>query len=80
MVIGGVQDSYSQFQFHLSAKLAREHPELSHELVAELLTRACGCKRLRHSVVTCLVPWAENLTLPATGWRVRADRDVLNRV
>lgn len=37
------QDSYQQFQYQLSAKLARDHPELSEQLCEEMMTRQLEC-------------------------------------
>lgn len=39
VVIGTLQDSYQQFQYQLSCKLARDHPELSELLCVEMMTR-----------------------------------------
>ena len=39
VVLGALQDSYQQFQYQLSAKLARDHPELSEALCEEVMTR-----------------------------------------
>ena len=38
-VVGSLPDSYQQFQFQLSAKLAQEHPELSELLCEEIMQR-----------------------------------------
>lgn len=39
VVLGGLQDSYQQFQYQLSEKLARDHPEMSEALCEEVMTR-----------------------------------------
>ncbi|KAL0053523.1 hypothetical protein WJX82_006983 [Trebouxia sp. C0006] len=67
VVIGNLQDSYQQFQYQLSAKLARDHPELSELLCVEMMTRqqdAVG-RAAHHQVLTCLPPWMENLSFAA---------------
>ncbi|KAI8469209.1 MAG: cell morphogenesis central region-domain-containing protein [Monoraphidium minutum] len=43
VVLGALQDSYQQFQYQLSAKLARDHPELSEQLCEEMMTRQLEC-------------------------------------
>eukprot|EP00891_Asterochloris_glomerata_P001080 jgi/Astpho2/1080/fgenesh1_pg.00017_%23_19_t len=67
VVIGNLQDSYQQFQYQLSAKLARDHPELSELLCIEMLTRQLHSqgRSAQHQVLTCLAPWCENLSFAA---------------
>lgn len=63
VVIGDVPDSYQQLQVNVSAKLARDHPELSESLCVEMLGRQLRCAALRHQVLSALLPWAENIQL-----------------
>ncbi|KAL3146697.1 hypothetical protein ABBQ32_000921 [Trebouxia sp. C0010 RCD-2024] len=67
VVIGNLQDSYQQFQYQLSAKLARDHPELSELLCVEMMRRQQdgGGKAAHHHVLTCLPPWMDNLSFAA---------------
>ncbi|PNW70054.1 hypothetical protein CHLRE_17g703750v5 [Chlamydomonas reinhardtii] len=70
VVVGGLQDSYQQFQYLLSCKLARDHPELSEALCEELMTRQLECEEaaIQHPVLTSLAPWMENLVI-SFPWR-----------
>ncbi|KAG2493487.1 hypothetical protein HYH03_008303 [Edaphochlamys debaryana] len=65
VVVGSLQDSYTQFQYQLSCRLARDHPELSEALAEELLTRQLQCEdgAIAHPVLTSLAPWLENLVI-----------------
>lgn len=72
-VVGNLQDSYQQFQYQLSAKLAKEHPELSEYLCEEIMQRQLDAVDIiaQHQVLTCMAPWIENLQLwilKCTGW------------
>ncbi|KAK9867850.1 hypothetical protein WJX84_002781 [Apatococcus fuscideae] len=81
VVIGNVQDAYQQFQYQLSMKLAKEHPEVSEALCVEMMTRQLGDelgntmrKVVLHQVLMCLAPWMENLSLNVRwegGWTER---------
>ncbi|KAI5056545.1 hypothetical protein GOP47_0028363 [Adiantum capillus-veneris] len=72
-VVGNLPDSYQQFQYQLSAKLAKEHPELSEYLCEEIMQRQLDAVDIitQHQVLTCMAPWIENLQLwilKCTGW------------
>lgn len=64
-VVGNLPDSYQQFQYQLSAKLAKEHPELSELLCEEIMQRQLDAVDIiaQHQVLTCMAPWIENLQL-----------------
>eukprot|EP00850_Spirogloea_muscicola_P018806 SM000176S03137 [mRNA] locus=s176:102016:119238:- [translate_table: standard] len=75
-VVGSLPDSYQQFQFQLSAKLAKEHPELSELLCEEIMQRQLDAVDIiaQHQVLTCMAPWMENLNFAAlweSGWSER---------
>ncbi|KAG6553135.1 hypothetical protein Mapa_005194 [Marchantia paleacea] len=75
-VVGSLPDSYQQFQYQLSAKLAKEHPELSELLCEEIMQRQLDAVDIiaQHQVLTCMAPWIENLnfmTLWDSGWSER---------
>eukprot|EP00897_Mesotaenium_endlicherianum_P002114 jgi/Mesen1/1930/ME000146S01025 len=75
-VVGSLPDSYQQFQFRLSARLAKEHPELSEHLCEEIMQRQLDAVDIiaQHQVLTCMAPWMENLNLVAlwdSGWSER---------
>lgn len=67
VIIGNLQDSYQQFQYQLSAKLARDHPELSELLCVEMMRRQLdsGGRAAQPQVLTCLPPWLDNLSFAA---------------
>ncbi|KAF5834594.1 cell morphogenesis central region-domain-containing protein [Dunaliella salina] len=70
VVLGNLQDSYQQFQYQLSCKLARDHLELSEALCEEMMTRALECwdSTIQHPVLICLAPWMENLII-SSHWK-----------
>ncbi|KAL2624356.1 hypothetical protein R1flu_008601 [Riccia fluitans] len=75
-VVGSLPDSYQQFQYQLSAKLAKEHPELSELLCEEIMQRQLDAVDIiaQHQVLTCMAPWIENLNfmmLWDSGWSER---------
>ncbi|XP_024390755.1 uncharacterized protein [Physcomitrium patens] len=75
-VVGSLPDSYQQFQYQLSAKLAKEHPELSESLCEEIMQRQLDAVDIiaQHQVLTCMAPWIENLNfsnLLESGWSDR---------
>ncbi|CAM6088431.1 unnamed protein product [Calypogeia fissa] len=75
-VVGSLPDSYQQFQYQLSAKLAKEHPELSELLCEEIMQRQLDAVDIiaQHQVLTCMAPWIENLNFVAlldSGWSER---------
>ncbi|KAJ7549297.1 hypothetical protein O6H91_07G048400 [Diphasiastrum complanatum] len=75
-VVGSLPDSYQQFQYQLSAKLAKEHPELSELLCEEIMQRQLDAVDIiaQHQVLTCMAPWIENLNfvkLWESGWSER---------
>lgn len=75
-VVGSLPDSYQQFQYQLSAKLAKGHPELSELLCEEIMLRQLDAVDIiaQHQVLTCMAPWIENLnfvTLLESGWSER---------
>ena len=46
--------------------LGRDHPEVSEALCVEMMTRqlaSAGTSGLKHQVLSCLVPWMQNLSL-----------------
>ncbi|KAL0919790.1 hypothetical protein M5K25_011908 [Dendrobium thyrsiflorum] len=75
-VVGNLPDSYQQFQYKLSAKLAKDHPELSEQLCEEIMQRLLDAVDIiaQHQVLTCMAPWIENLNflkLWESGWSER---------
>lgn len=75
-VVGNLPDSYQQFQYKLSSKLAKDHPELSELLCEEIMKRQLDSVDIiaQHQVLTCVAPWIENLNfmkLWQSGWSER---------
>ncbi|KAJ1692491.1 hypothetical protein LUZ63_009189 [Rhynchospora breviuscula] len=75
-VVGNLPDSYQQFQYKLSSKLAKDHPELSELLCEEIMQRQLDAVDIiaQHQVLTCMAPWIENLNfmkLWQSGWSER---------
>ncbi|KAF5769782.1 putative Cell morphogenesis protein [Helianthus annuus] len=75
-VVGNLPDSYQQFQYKLSCKLAKDRPELSHLLCEEIMQRQLDAVDIiaQHQVLTCMAPWIENLDfwkLQNSGWKER---------
>ncbi|XP_068646926.1 uncharacterized protein [Aristolochia californica] len=75
-VVGNLPDSYQQFQYKLSSKLAKDHPELSEYLCEEIMQRQLDAVDIiaQHQVLTCMAPWIENLNfqdLWESGWSER---------
>ena len=75
-VVGNLPDSYQQFQYKLSSKLAKDHPELSELLCEEIMQRQLDAVDIiaQHQVLTCMAPWIENLNfmkLWDSGWSER---------
>nr|XP_043633528.1 protein furry homolog-like [Erigeron canadensis] len=75
-VVGNLPDSYQQFQYKLSCKLAKDHPELSQLLCEEIMQRQLDAVDIiaQHQVLTCMTPWIENLDfwkLQNSGWKER---------
>lgn len=75
-VVGNLPDSYQQFQYKLSCKLAKDHPELSQLLCEEIMQRQLDAVDIiaQHQVLTCMAPWIENLNfwkLKDSGWSER---------
>ncbi|XP_022884197.1 protein furry homolog-like isoform X2 [Olea europaea var. sylvestris] len=75
-VVGNLPDSYQQFQYKLSCKLAKDHPELSKLLCEEIMQRQLDAVDIiaQHQVLTCMAPWIENLNfwkLKDSGWSER---------
>ncbi|GKU97457.1 hypothetical protein SLEP1_g10601 [Rubroshorea leprosula] len=75
-VVGNLPDSYQQFQYKLSCKLAKDHPELSQLLCEEIMQRQLDAVDIiaQHQVLTCMAPWIENLNfwkLKNSGWSDR---------
>nr|CAB3451600.1 unnamed protein product [Digitaria exilis] len=75
-VVGNLPDSYQQFQYKLSSKLAKDHPELSEHLCMEIMQRQLDAVDIiaQHQVLTCMAPWIENLNfvrLKESGWSER---------
>ncbi|XP_058098054.1 uncharacterized protein LOC131243018 isoform X2 [Magnolia sinica] len=75
-VVGNLPDSYQQFQYKLSSKLAKDHPDLSKYLCEEIMQRQLDAVDIiaQHQVLTCIAPWIENLnflTLWESGWSER---------
>ncbi|GLU01708.1 hypothetical protein SLE2022_189980 [Rubroshorea leprosula] len=72
-VVGNLPDSYQQFQYKLSCKLAKDRPELSQLLCEEIMQRQLDAVDIiaQHQVLTCMAPWIENLNfwkLKDSGW------------
>ncbi|XP_047316746.1 protein furry homolog-like isoform X2 [Impatiens glandulifera] len=75
-VVGNLPDSYQQFQYKLSCKLAKDHPKLSQHLCEEIMQRQLDAVDIiaQHQVLTCMAPWIENLNfwkLKESGWSDR---------
>nr|GMC62253.1 protein furry homolog-like [Ipomoea batatas] len=75
-VVGNLPDSYQQFQYKLSCKLAKDHPGLSQLLCEEIMQRQLDSVDIiaQHQVLTCMAPWIENLNLwklKDSGWSDR---------
>ncbi|XP_010251338.1 PREDICTED: protein furry homolog-like [Nelumbo nucifera] len=75
-VVGDLPDSYQQFQYKLSCKLAKDHPDLSQLLCEEIMQRQLDAVDIiaQHQVLTCMAPWIENLNfwkLKDSGWSER---------
>ncbi|XP_076893206.1 uncharacterized protein LOC143545157 [Bidens hawaiensis] len=75
-VVGNLPDSYQQFQYKLSCKLAKDRPELSQLLCEEIMQRQLDAVDIiaQHQVLTCMAPWIENLDfwkLQNSGWKER---------
>ncbi|KAG8384559.1 hypothetical protein BUALT_Bualt04G0130400 [Buddleja alternifolia] len=75
-IVGNLPDSYQQFQYKLSCKLAKDHPELSQLLCEEIMQRQLDAVDIiaQHQVLTCMAPWIENLNfwkLKDSGWSER---------
>lgn len=75
-VVGNLPDSYQQFQYKLSCKLAKDHPQLSQLLCEEIMQRQLDAVDIiaQHQVLTCMAPWIENLNfwkLNDSGWSER---------
>ncbi|KAG4395808.1 hypothetical protein GLYMA_19G037200v4 [Glycine max] len=68
-VVGNLPDSYQQFQYKLSCKLAKDHPELSQLLCEEIMLRQLDAVDIiaQHQVLTCMAPWIENLNF----WKLK---------
>ena len=60
-VVGNLPDSYQQFQYKLSCKLAKDHPDLSQLLCEEIIQRQLDAVDIiaQHQVLTCMAPWME---------------------
>ena len=60
-VVGNLPDSYQQFQYKLSCKLAKDHPDLSQLLCEEIIQRQLDAVGIiaQHQVLTCMAPWME---------------------
>ncbi|KAD7479458.1 hypothetical protein E3N88_02594 [Mikania micrantha] len=76
-VVGDLPDSYQQFQYKLSCKLAKDRPELSQLLCEEIMQRQLDAVDIiaQHQVLTCMAPWIENLDfwkLQNLGWKERS--------
>jgi len=59
VVIGVLSESQASYQMHLSARLAREHPEVGNSLAIEMLNRRVP------EALLCLCPWLEHINLGA---------------
>ncbi|CAN6481832.1 unnamed protein product [Victoria cruziana] len=75
-VVGSLPDSYQKFQYKLSEKLAKDHPELSKLLCEEIMQRQLDAVDIiaQHQVLTCMAPWIKNLNFVAlweSGWSER---------
>ncbi|KAL8137973.1 hypothetical protein V2J09_003974 [Rumex salicifolius] len=74
-VVGNLPDSYQQFQYKLSSKLAKDQPELSQLLCEEIMQRQLDAVDIiaQHQVLTCMAPWIENLNFwkLEDGWTER---------
>ncbi|GAB4840336.1 hypothetical protein Ancab_021103 [Ancistrocladus abbreviatus] len=67
--VGNLPDSYQQFQYKLSCKLAKDHPDLSQLLCEEIMQRQLDAVDIiaQHQVLTCMAPWIENLNF----WKLK---------
>ena len=73
-VVGNLPDSYQQFQYKLSSKLAKDQPELSEHLCEEIMQRQL--EAAQHQVVTCMAPWIENLNFVRLKERETAEKSL----
>lgn len=82
VVVGCLPESHQAFQQHISSILAREHAELSHNVVREVLMRQQQCivnksgYDLIDKVLLCLQPWFEYAAFHR-GWEGQWNVDIL---
>ncbi|RZC73804.1 hypothetical protein C5167_049284 [Papaver somniferum] len=71
-VVGNLPDSYHQFQYKLSCKLAKDHPELSQLLCEEIMQRQLDAVDIiaQHQVLTCMARGLRTLTFGNSKTRV----------
>lgn len=82
VVVGSLAESHQAFQQHLSSVLARDHAELAHNVVREVLVRQHQCQRSSMpgncfaDVLLCLPPWLEYAAFHR-GWEGQWGGDIL---
>ncbi|PSC67904.1 furry homolog-like [Micractinium conductrix] len=76
VVVGSLANSYATYQLRLSARLAKEHHELSDSVAIEVLSRQLANRGAPDALLS-LCPWLELLTLP-TQWEGQWAEALLN--
>ncbi len=76
VVVGSLAESHQAYQQHLSSSLARDHAELAHGVVMEVLSRFLTGGGGGGEVLLCLPPWLEYASF-GRGWDGQWGNNVL---
>ncbi|KAH7623253.1 hypothetical protein Ndes2526B_g01675 [Nannochloris sp. 'desiccata'] len=76
VVVGSLSESHQAYQQHLSSQLARDHAELAHGIVMEVLSRFLTGGGGGGEVLLCLPPWLEYASF-GRGWDGQWGNNVL---
>jgi len=76
VVVGSLAESHQAYQQHLSSQLARDHAELAHGIVMEVLSRFLTGGGGGGEVLLCLPPWLEYASF-GRGWEGQWGNNVL---
>jgi hypothetical protein len=76
VVVGSLAESHQAYQQHLSSQLARDHAELAHGIVMEVLSRFLTGGGGGGEVLLCLPPWLEYASF-GRGWDGQWGNNVL---